>query len=318
MEAFVDNISALRVLRSPEGLEAIRRATPLLGNEEFASHVPSMEGAEPALEALGIAGGRLHVLVPGKGSRSRVAGVVSHLHSAPLPPGSFLRIDGGLFVAAPERVYLSLATRLNGFERMMLAYELCGTYAVSNRFASGFFERPQLTTVASLHSYLAGLKGERGARDSRASLAHVVGGAASPMETRVALSLCLGRSLGGYGLDGALLNHRLDVPASSRRMAERSFFSCDLYWPEARLDVEYDSREFHGERRRMEADADRREVLKSMGVEVVTLTWAMMASEEKLDWEAREIARLLGRTLREPRYDFAERRRRLRDCIGLP
>ena len=56
--------------------------------------------------------------------------------------------------------------------------------------------------------------------------------------------LCLPYSLGGYGLPHPTMNAEMPLPKNVAATG-RSSLRCDLYWPAVRLDVEYDSAEFH-------------------------------------------------------------------------
>ena len=68
------------------------------------------------------------------------------------------------------------------------------------------------------------------------------------------------------------MNYEVKANPAARALTGKSCFRCDLCWPEAKLDVEYQSRESHsGEKKRIE-DSRRANALASMGWTVVSVT----------------------------------------------
>lgn len=67
-------------------------------------------------------------------------------------------------------------------------------------------------------------------------------------------------------------------------------YICDLYWPAARLAVEYDSDLAHTGSHRIARDSRRRNEIQSMGVAVVTITKAQAYSLSEFDMVAHQIA----------------------------
>ena len=95
-------------------------------------------------------------------------------------------------------------------------------------------------------------------------------------------------------------------------------FRCDLCWPEARLDVEYQSRENHeGELSRIR-DSRRANALAAMGWTVLGVTNDELNSLAATDAVAEAIRRHLGKRLRTNVSDWHARKLRLRRRLGLP
>lgn len=117
---------------------------------------------------------------------------------------------------------------------------------------------------------------------------------ASPMETSLVILICLPRRYGGYGLPPACLNHAITPPGYARSVMSKSFYKCDLYWPDARLGVEYDSDEAHVGSDNIAADAKKRNALAYQHIEVVTITKQQVIHANELTKAVRVIAKKLG------------------------
>lgn len=82
----------------------------------------------------------------------------------------------------------------------------------------------------------------------------------------------------------------------------------DLFWPEAKIAVEYDSDAFHAEKEKLRRDALRRNQLESQSVTVLTATAEHLSSLAALDELAGQIVRALGRSLHRGRLAAAGER----------
>ena len=118
--------------------------------------------------------------------------------------------------------------------------------------------------------------------------------------------------LGGYGLEKPLINHRVDVPSSSKRLADRAYCVCDLCWPEAKLCVEYDSARYHVDPDRQDSDARRRSTLIALGYTVVTVTRGQVMDAGAFNRLAHQLAKQTGKRLRYSDPDFTRKHRALR------
>lgn len=132
---------------------------------------------------------------------------------------------------------------------------------------------------------------------------YAVDGSASPMETALALMLSLPKSEGGYGLPKPQMNRVLPLDAETGRVRV-----ADLFWPEPKVVVEYDSDAFHTEKEKLRRDALRRNQLESQSVTVLTATAGHLSSLAALDELAGQIARALGRSLHRGRLAAASER----------
>ena len=132
--------------------------------------------------------------------------------------------------------------------------------------------------------------------------------------------LCLPYSLGGYGLPHPTMNAEMPLPKNVAATG-RSSLRCDLYWPAARLDVEYDSAEFHSAERLLASDSMRRIALESMDVTSVNLTAEHLRRASLFDEAAQGIARILREEGARCQAIFASNKRgfgeSLQSCLRI-
>ncbi|MDU5069348.1 MULTISPECIES: DUF559 domain-containing protein [Eggerthella] len=173
-------------------------------------------------------------------------------------------------------------------------------------------------TMRSLRSFVSLNPSIAGARIVARVLPYLADGSASPRETKQALVLGLPTSYGGYGLGIPRMNYEVKAIAGARTTSGRSSFRCDLCWPDAKLDVEYQSREMHeGEESRIR-DSRRTNALMAMGWTVVGVTNDELDSLAATDAIADTIRRLLGKRMQVRVSDYHARKLRLRRQLGLP
>lgn len=253
----------------------------------------------------------LHVIVAQDSLRRTSSEVVCHVESSALPFRSVLDTQNGFWVCSPEFCFVQMASILSLVKLVELGFELCGTYDASDE---DLRECAPLTTVERLRAFLETLGPVRGKKKAARALLYVANGSASPRETILTMLLCPPYRLGGYGLEMPQLNHRLDLRRRERRIAGRGYLVCDLYWPCAKLDVEYDGGD-HAESERMEKDSMRRDALVSLGVTVLTVTKWQLDDGGEMNAIAHVIAGRLGRQLRYKDPEFTRANIELRRAL---
>ncbi len=156
-----------------------------------------------------------------------------------------------------------------------------------------------------------------GARKALGATGLAIDRLGSPYETILYLLLCLPRALGGYGVPKPVANVEI-VPSSFQRglVSQRSFHP-DLLWPEARLVVEYDSRQQHSQPDQADRDARRRNDLETLGYTVVAVTGSIIADESLFDKVALRLRQHLGLSPWRETGDSRARRRELRRTLLL-
>lgn len=252
----------------------------------------------------------LQVLVGSPKSRTRTLSVVSYEWKA-IPNGSFIPISGKLLMSMPEFCFLQMASQTTLANLVLLGYELCGTYAMPKGSVSRRREGT-LTTRDRLVAFLEESEGMRGVKRARRAASYVLDGSASPMESILAMMLCLPYGMGGYGLPLPVLNCRIDVPSSVRKLTDKSYYRCDLCWPDARLAVEYDSAFYHFDSERQSGDARRRSALAILGYTIVTVSKGQVIDGGAFNRLAKQLAKLLGKRLRYVDPEFTRRHLELR------
>lgn len=311
MEPTLSHISALEYWRSvrvgQRSFRPVDDAGPLLLE-------PPRKGtlAEPGPWWLGRP---LHALVAQDSCRRASSEVVCHVASGTLPPRSILDSLNGFRVCSPELCFVQMAVSMDLPDLVALGFELCGTYDASN---GTLRECGPLTSVERLCSYVASLGAVKGKRKAAQALRHVVDGSASPRETILVMLLCLPYRMGGYGIEQPLLNSRIELGRRERRIAGRNHLVGDLYWPDARLDVEYDGGG-HADANLVQKDSMRRDALVASDVTVLTVTNWQIEDGGAMNGIAHTIAERLGKRLRYVDPEFTQASRSLRKkLLGRP
>ena len=261
----------------------------------------------------------VHILL-GAASRCRsTSRRVSHVCTRQMRGKPLLRLSDGVGVcSAPFACVQAAPSAKNKIDLLELAYELCGTYRTRRTSTAPAYQVPPLMTMRSLRSFVSLTPSIAGARIVARVLPYLADGSASPRETKQALVLGLPTSYGGYGLGIPRMNYEVKAIAGARTTSGRSSFRCDLCWPDAKLDVEYQSREMHeGEESRIR-DSRRTNALMAMGWTVVGVTNDELDSLAATDAIADTIRRLLGKRVQVRVSDYHARKLRLRRQLGLP
>ncbi len=256
----------------------------------------------------------LHCLVADASLRSYATGVITHYTDRPLPAGSILRLSPHVCIVSPELCFLQLATTLSVGRLTLEGMLLCGTFVRGADGNSG--ERLPLTSAAKLQEFIQLAPGAQGAKRARLAASHVLDNAASPMEARTEILLCLPPAWGGYGLPAPELNPDIVLSPAARALYDVKTCRPDLYWRDAKLDVEYDGDSHEGEVGHRK-DVARIMALEAEGITVAPLTYLQLNDAEAFDTVATTVAKKLGHRLRIRVKDFPQRRATLRYQLGL-
>ena len=257
----------------------------------------------------------IHTTVAHARLRRAGGGIETSVRKGPFHPRSFMRIEDGLYVSTPEMTFCEMASVLSLERLIALGFELCGTYRRASTFGLARYDATPLTSPGALASFIDKSPQFKGMKKARRALPCILAGSASPRESELAMLLCLPYSLGGYGLPHPTMNAEMPLPKNVAATG-RSSLRCDLYWPAARLDVEYDSAEFHSAARLLANDSMRRIALESMDVTSVNLTAEHLRRASLFDEAAQGIARILGKRVRLP-GDFRLKQERLWRELGI-
>lgn len=282
----------------------------------------------------------LHVLVESRLDRRWHSDVVAHSCTKELPAGSFFSIGEGMFVASPELTFIQLARRLPLEHLIHFAMMLCGVYAREPALFSmegdcpepvfaqrrHLSKRTALITVDDLCSYvneLQGVQGRglKGIQRAIQALPHVIGRSRSPMESALAMALCLPHRLGGFALPHPALNSSVYLAdkgnlAGGVRWDSRGlpYFECDLVWQEQRVIVEYHGDDGHFTREGVARDARKANILLGEGYSYYVATLDSM-SASKFPEFAHRIRLDLHRKFQTTVKDFEHRGEELRAML---
>lgn len=257
----------------------------------------------------------IHVLVPDAGLRPKDARIHCHVRPRQLPRDSFMRISEDVFVCRAELGFIQRASGQSLARQVLDGLELCGTYRRPVGGRSTVYQVQPVTSSAELASYAAKAGGIHGAVLARQALRYCMDGSESPMESILVVLFCFPVRLGGYGFPLPVLNFRMDATDLAKNATGKSGFRCDLFWPDAKLVVEYDGREHHGELARRSSDGSRHAALVGMGFEVVRITSENVRNDKEFDAIARSIAKRLNLRMRPTKRDWSAKRDQLRSDI---
>ena len=282
----------------------------------------------------------LHVMLADPGARRASRQQMrQHVFRGETPNGCFVGVGEGLMVSSPEFCFLQLADELPLVKLIELGYELCGTYSMPATAAqdgklvlpardsgeqldgkpispkNGFSARPPLTGTKKLAAFLARMPGVKGHQKAMRALSYISDGAASPMETKLAIILTLPYKLGGYHFPRPKHNNRIVPVKTARRSAPKAYYACDLYWADYGVAVEYDSDSYHTGPDRIAEDSIRRAALALMGITVFTVTNQQIRSAPELRKVACALASHMGKRLQYANTGFAAAHSELRKLL---
>jgi len=279
----------------------------------------------------------LELTVGESSSKRKLQTMRLHVESAPLPEGGIIDVGGGLLVASPELCFFQLTNRLPLAKTLRLGLELCGKYTLpANDTAredpeikeKGFKNRPALTSIERLSSYLERSGGVFNQRQLQSILRYIGNGSASPMESKLLILLTLPYSQGGFGLPMP----ELDAPVEpgktsgnttgskdlSRQSKGNKSYRCDFYWRDLKLAVEYDSDKYHLLSKQKAEDSKKKNYLLSKEIHVISVSKLQMYSVEEIETVAKQLAARHGRRLKYKKSpSWAEKHSQLRRQLGV-
>lgn len=246
----------------------------------------------------------VHLLVSSDKHTSGTSGIVRHVNTSALPRRSIIQSDSGLLVAAPELVFLQMASQLPEIDATLLGFELCGSYVPDPHDMRGFRTREPLTSVKRIGAFLDACPGQRGVHKAHKAVSNVLDNAASPMETAMALMLTAAPRLGGMGFARPELNREIITEGGIRRV--------DLLWPRLKFGLEYNGRPYHAGEWAHERDERRKNAILASGVRLMTVYFRDIAQAFYFDQLVKEICKATRQRRRIRVRDFKFRQSILR------
>lgn len=233
-----------------------------------------------------------------------------HNRTQPLPLGTIYNITESIGITSPELTLVQAMTQLNFIEAVALLDEFCGFYSPNESSPIGMISRSPLTTVDNMLQFTRSVERINGLNQAKTAVLHALDRSRSPMETAAVMLLALPCMRGGYGLKGAVVNNRIELDRGTQAIAKVRTLEPDILWPEAKVCVEYDSAEFHGNETRIANDARRKNALTSAGYTVVTLTSKQINNAVEFEGTAEYLSRKLHRAMRKPDHRLRDQLRR--------
>lgn len=282
------------------------------------------------------------VLVTRREQSRRATVLRPRLWSAGVPSSELRCVADGVLVVSPAFGLLQLARRAGLVRTVLLASELCGSFAVyetpdcvrevlqelagkrrlpriggwapcldADGRVSDLWSRRPLCTPGDLRRIAEESESSGGRARLLEAAGLVVPGAASPLEVQTGVLLGFSRRRGGEGHAGFSHNRRIALTPEARAVAGRASCYCDLYWDEG-VDLECQSRLVHDAAASYLSDAGRTAALELMGVRVLPVTYGQLTSGRSLESVSRALAEMRGVPWREPTERQRGAGRRLR------
>ena len=260
----------------------------------------------------------VHLLFQGSSHHRRTSLRIPHRCSS-LPKGrAFVKLGENMFAAIPNLALCELADSAKGFlELLLLLWEACGCYRTVLTGSRTAYETKSLTSLASLTRFVTENTHVHGAAKIKRVLRYVRDGSASTRESQIALFMGLPLRYGGFNLGMPLMNHRVNASSEARIIGGRSYFKCDLCWPESKIDVEYQSDESHEGKPMRIRDSRRTNALISMGWTVINITNNEARSLSTLEQISERVRKILRRRAHPSSRELDIKRLRLHRGLGI-
>ena len=309
-----------RIKRPPFHTRALlaRRGEPsCFRSGSHAEAKPSVNDLE-RVERIGIDLGTnpTDFIVPSPSSRTRSTRITCSVFDKRIPAKAFVYVGDGVFVVSPE-LCLLLEARTAAFANLVeTGYEFCGSYRLAASSDTGMLsDQLPLTSVSKLQSFLARARNLNGDGAARDAVAHILPNSESPKESQLSILSSFPGRLGGYGFPQPTLNHPVRISEKARGRSVGETCRCDLFWPDAKLDVEYDSRLHHTGEAEQEKDSARRTALAYAGILVITVSSDQLHTRSEMDKVAHAMAKRLGTRCRSRAHDWELKQIRLRSQL---
>lgn len=250
-------------------------------------------------------------------SRCNTAGILRFRDPSLNVPGAYHQILPHVFVASPATTFIQLSKVLRKESLVLLGYELCGSYSISQCAEFGFEACEPVLNSDELKLLVSKFTGRNGIKLARWAANHITDGAASPMESRLAILLTLPKRSGGFGLPKPRINKTIQLPPTAKSFNKTSTLRPDFLWETQQVALEYDSALWHSSEKAYIHDSERRNLFNSLGISSISVTRDEIKNEEKMFVIVQGLHRLLGIRYRHPTQAFFKEHRKLRRNLNL-
>lgn len=234
--------------------------------------------------------------------------LATRLWTGPFFDGALCRVitedDEDLYVVSPAFHIVLRCLELPFPAALMVAMEFCGTYELRPTLETGFAKRPRALchgeeirrAIRHIDERRAAGSQLKGIRTARMVAQEVIDGSASPRESGLAAVLSVPKRQGGAGLGGLVLNYERELTgAAGAFLPGQRHLIYDLFWPDSRLGLEYDSSTWHTEDGARDKDGRRRLAADAMGDELLSVSPTLCRRPAIVDELVETVASKLGR-----------------------
>lgn len=260
----------------------------------------------------------IELVVPDAGLRRATAGTTTFVNKGIRHPDARWPIGGGIGTESPAACLAQFAGALCEAELIELACAMAGRYCFAAKPSGSIIDAVPLISIAAMRSFLQACSSATGSAKALRALSWAIDGLGSPYETLTYLLLCLPPRFGGWHLPKPVANGRIEVANRRKRGVAQNAYYPDLWWPEANLVVEYDSREYHGTPDQAERDGRRRNDLQSLGLHVVIVNRRILKDPVLLENTYEQLRRTLGVARPRQTQSSLARRHQLRKTLLGP
>lgn len=298
MNLYINNLSALYFYSMVEtSLDDVSYPCGKTDVEHAVASMAALSGFD--LSGYPFGSGRLHVLVESQSKRSSAKKLACHVRTAPLPRGSFRKLDDGLFIVSPEYCFYEMAHVLPFPKLVEFGYLLCGEYTV-NPDAVDLNNRAKLSTKRKLGSFADRMSGGNKHATIDRAMKLIAENSASPRETKLSMLLSFPVRLGGYGFPLPVLNYRIDFTSEEQELFGRPYVVLDLYWPDYGFGIEYDGERSHSDALTLTRDRKKASELDYKGIKVYSVDKGQISNVRQVYALALKAARAMGLRIRKP------------------
>lgn len=212
----------------------------------------------------------------------------------------------------PETVFIQLLRQLDTIDIAKLGYELSSSYVIVGNAivpSKPLLHQDLLQRESLLHS-------KRTQKEVSRALNHFMPGAESPAEINLSLKLFMPTIYGGMGLKGAKLNPKVRLSETGRKIVGKTHCRADIFFEDSKLDIEYDSKQWHTDDRQRLEDMKRRIALQQEGYNVISVGCEDVNTPESLNKLALKIVIAQNKRLRISSRDFARKQLALFERLG--
>lgn len=253
---------------------------------------------------------KLDILVPSENQRYTSTNIARHTYAGSPSDIPLFSLGEDIYTVSPEFALMQTVIGLPVDAALALAYEACGLYG-KDASRRGFYNRPALTSVSRIKTFASQNRGRRGSARMLRMIPYLFNKSRSPMETSIAIIMCLPVRLGGFGLNDFELNAEIPLNEEQRRMSGLDHAEIDFYFESNNLGLEYNSNLAHTGAARIARDSRRNNTLRYMGLKIITITWEDVRSVQAFEDLMKQTYKVLGKRWRPISDSTAEKRKQL-------